>query len=149
MKRFILTPVITKRVQTMKQNNKQWIVRTVLMCLFGIMMVVYAGADIKFTTTEVTVSDGECRVRGYFTNNGDMAADLTQSEITVQIKYNGNVLYTVTKRFDMYGFHVWGGAPYHTFIIYDSRFKKEHQYTGKNPYGWYVSSYNWWNNVKP
>ena len=137
----------------MKQNNKQWIARTVLMCLFGIMMVmpqkVYAGADIKFTTTEVTVSDGECRVRGYFTNNGDMAADLTQSEITVQIKYNGNVLYTVTKRFDMYGFHVWGGAPYHTFIIYDSRFKKEHQYTGKNPYGWYVSYYNWWNNVKP
>ena len=72
------------------------------MCLFGIMMVmpqkVYAGADIKFTLTEVTVSDGVCEVRGYFTNNGDMAADLTQSEITVQIKYNGNVLYTVTKR---------------------------------------------------
>ena len=73
-------------------------------------------------------------------HDGDAAESIiTQSEITVQIKYNGNVLYTVTKRFDMNGFHVWGGAPYHTFIIYDSRFKKEHQYTGKNPYGWYVS----------
>ena len=137
----------------MKRNNKQLIVRTIILCLFGLMMMlpqkVYAGAHINFKPTEVTVSDGVCKVRGYFTNDGDMAAEISQSEITVQIKYNGNVLYSVSKRFDMNGFYVWGGAPYHTFIIYDSRFKKEHLYTGENPYGWYVNYYNWWKNVKP
>ena len=79
-----------------------------------------------------------------------MAAEMTQAEMTVDVTYNGKLLFSVYKKFDLYGMYVWGGAPQHTFVFWDSRFKKEQNYTGKTPYGWRVhDTYAWWNNVRP
>ena len=52
-------------------------------------------------------------------NNGDMAAEITKSEIRVDIKKNGAVIYSATQTFDMGRFYVWNGAPYHTYYLYE------------------------------
>jgi hypothetical protein len=102
-------------------------------------------ADIKFTATKVTVQDGCCQVYGYFTNNGDMAAEIKKSEIFVTIKdENGNLLYSGSQTFDMGGLYVWSGSKYHTYYIYNSSFK-----TPSGKYYWSINYRNWWNNVQP
>ena len=129
--------------------KKTLFVQFMALSIFSVLMLLpqkaYAGADIKFTTTKVTVQDGCCQVYGYFTNNGDMAAEITKSEISVTIKdENGNLLCSGSRTFDMGGLYVWGGSPYHTYYIYDSSFK-----TPSGKYYWNVNYYNWWNNVRP
>ena len=129
----------------MKRNNRQLTVRTMVLCLLGLMMMmpqnVFAGADIKFTFKEGKMGDGFCEVRGYFINNGDMAGEITKAEITIDVKRNGTILYSVKKTFDMGHLYVWNGAPYHTFTVYDSRFKEGTECR----LNWYF----WWDNVKP
>ena len=74
------------------------------------------GAHIVWNYKDVTITDGCCEVRIAFTNDGDMAAEMTQAEMTVDVTYNGKVLFSVYKKFDLYGMYVWGGAPQHTFV---------------------------------
>lgn len=123
-----------------------------LLCVFAALpqqASAQNGAQAKYKTTDVIIGDGWCEVQGYFTNEGDMAAEVYDIELTVKVKKNDKVIYTVVKKFDIGRFYVWNGAPHRSFTIYDSRFKKEHNYTGDNEYGWTVSMNLWWYNVKP
>lgn len=133
----------------MKKNTRLPIMQLLAVGLFCVLFALpqksYAGAQINYKAKEVNIHDGYCEVVGYFTNSGDMAAEITKSEVTVTISdQNGNTLYTVVQSFSMYELYVWGGAPQHTFVLYDSRFKSP-----KAPYRWTVNTYNWWNNVRP
>ena len=117
----------------------------------GIVSDVYAedGANIVWKLKEMTIYDGYCEIVVAFINDGDMAAELTRAEIKIDITYNGKILFTVTKSFDMNNLYVWNGAPQHTFRIWDSRFKAEQNYTGKTPYSGHLDYYTWWNNRTP
>lgn len=140
----------------MKQNCKSFVVRTLVFTFVCLLMAVpqtvcaAGGAHINWHVKDVTITDGCCEVRIAFSNDGDMAAEMTQAEMTVDVTYKGKVFFSVYKKFDMNGLYVWGGAPQRTFVFWDSRFKKEQNYTGKTPYGWRVhDGYVWWNNVRP
>ena len=106
----------------------------------------FAGAHVIFTTTDVTYYDGSCEVRGYFTNDGDMAAELTELEMTFEVKMNDKVLLSITKTFPMYHLYVWNGSIYHTFSFYSQSFKSAFK---DNPYRWHMDWTIHWDNVKP
>lgn len=112
---------------------------------------VYAGdgAHIVWKVKETTIYDGYCEIVVAFINDGDMAAELTKAEITLYVTYNGNLLFKITKTFDMNNMYVWNGAPQHTFRIWDSRFKSEMKFNGKTPYSGHLDYYTWWNNRTP
>lgn len=120
----------------------------VLFLLFAIPQGVsaYDGADPYFKVTDVTFYDGSCEICGYFSNSGDMAAEMTKIELSIDVKLNGEVLFTVTQTFDLNQLYVWGGAPYKTFSIDNNSFKSK--YNG-DEYGWTVNKHWWWKDVKP
>ena len=103
-----------------------------------------SGADVNFKTQEVYITDGCCEVRVNFYNNGDKAAEIIKVQFSVTIKYGDRPLFKIYKEYDLDRFYVWNGYPQKTFVIWDSRFKKEQN---GDDYGWTIDDkwFQWYN----
>ena len=140
--------------ETTSRRNRS-IARYMFMALFFLFaaMPQYARADgarVNWTIKAVRIYDGSCEVVVAFRNEGDMAAELTKVQFNLHVRYNGKDIFTVFKEYPMYGLYVWGGSVQHTFTIYGNQFKKEQNYNGNTPYGWYIDNvYFWWDNRRP